>query len=242
MKDFAQSVNSQRQGLYASGISFSNWHVDLKTAFIWALIALGSISLTFGQEQTKEEKEAAYIRVLNERAAKIVATLGLTSSKTTARVQETIVQQYQHLNTIHDSRKQALNEVTDKAQKDAIDIEASAKLTTLHNQYLTNLGKDLTPIQVEMVKDGMTYGVLPITFKGYQSMLPDLTDDQKKQILAYLTEAREKAMDEGSSEKKHAMFGKYKGRINNYLSAAGIDMKKASKEWEERIARDARKN
>jgi len=37
-------------------------------------------------------------------------------------------------------------------------------------------------------------------------------------------------MDGGSSEEKHAEFGKYKGRINNYLSKAGYDMKQAEKD------------
>jgi Spy/CpxP family protein refolding chaperone len=81
----------------------------------------------------------------------------------------------------------------------------------------------------------MTYDVLHVTYTAYQDMLPNLTDAQKKQILDWLTEAREHAMDAESSDKKHAWFGKYKGRINNYLAAAGIDMKKAEKEWQERI-------
>jgi hypothetical protein len=81
----------------------------------------------------------------------------------------------------------------------------------------------------------MTYGVLQVTYKAYQDMLPGLTSEQKKQILAWLTEARELAMDAESSEKKHAVFGKYKGRINNYLSAAGIDMKKAEADWQQRL-------
>ena len=80
----------------------------------------------------------------------------------------------------------------------------------------------------------MTYGVLPITYKGYQAMLPALTTEQKATILAMLTEAREKAMDAGSSDEKHKWFGKYKGRINNYLAAQGYDLKKASKEWQAR--------
>ena len=66
-------------------------------------------------------------------------------------------------------------------------------------------------------------------------MLPDLTETQKAQILTWLTEARELAMDADTSEKKHAWFGKYKGKINNYLSAQGIDMKKAGQDWEKRI-------
>jgi Protein of unknown function (DUF3826) len=66
-------------------------------------------------------------------------------------------------------------------------------------------------------------------------MLPNISEVQRTQIVTYLTEAREYAVDAESSDKKHAWFGKYKGRINNYLSAAGIDMKKAGQEWEERI-------
>ena len=52
--------------------------------------------------------------------------------------------------------------------------------------------------------------------------------------MTWLVEAREHAMDAESSEKKHGWFGKYKGRINNYLSAAGYDLKKEGEEWEKR--------
>ena len=31
------------------------------------------------------------------------------------------------------------------------------------------------------------------------------------------------------------MFGKYKGRINNYLSAEGYNVKKEGEEWQKRI-------
>ncbi|HEY0944737.1 MAG TPA: DUF3826 domain-containing protein, partial [Opitutaceae bacterium] len=64
----------------------------------------------------------------------------------------------------------------------------------------------------------------------YCDMLPDLTDPQRAQIKAWLAEAREYAMDGGSSDEKHKWFGKYKGRINNYLAAAGYDMKQAERE------------
>ena len=39
-------------------------------------------------------------------------------------------------------------------------------------------------------------------------------------------------------------FGKYKGRINNYLSAQGYDLKKEGIEWQKRIkaAAEAKKN
>jgi hypothetical protein len=60
----------------------------------------------------------------------------------------------------------------------------------------------------------------------YLKEFPELKEDQKAQIHAWLVEARELAMDQGTSREKHAVFGKYKGRINNYLSKAGYDLKK----------------
>lgn len=178
-----------------------------------------------------------------QRADKIVASLGITDSAKAGRVRDAIARQYYDLSLIHAKRDAALKAAkaqttTDKAaaaaaEKAARD-EAIAAQDALHAQYLAHLAADLTTAQVDQVKDGMTYGVLPLTFRVYQEMLPQLTAEQKAQILAWLTEAREHAMDASTSEEKHGWFGKYKGRINNYLSKAGIDMKKAEHELEAR--------
>ncbi|WP_229201804.1 DUF3826 domain-containing protein [Arsenicibacter rosenii] len=202
------------------------------------------MSLAVSAQSTDAAKEAAYANVLASRSDKIVATLGIGDSAAYKAVKQIIVGQYRALNTIHDTHKAALKNTketfqADKEQLDThlkqLDETLSQQLSQQHTNYLNQLSARLSPAQIEQVKDGMTYGVLPITYKGYQDMLPDLTDTQKSQILAWLTEARERAMDAESSEKKHAWFGKYKGKINNYLSAAGIDMKKAGQEWEARI-------
>lgn len=189
---------------------------------------------TFGQTS---DKEAAYNQVITQRASKIVKVLQLPDSVKETRVRDMVAQQYRDLNTIHEGVKTAkkeLSELTEEKVKQ-LENETNDKLDQLHTQYLVKLNKELSTTQVEQIKDGMTYGVLPITYRGYQEMLPDLTEAQKNQILAWLTEAREHAMDAESSERKHAWFGKYKGKINNYLSAQGIDMKKAGQEWEKRI-------
>src|SRR5439155_9075248 len=121
-----------------------------------------------------------------------------------------------------DANKEAIAAATKAAQD-----EARAKLDPLHTNYLAKLSVELSPGQVDKVKDGMTYGVLPLTYGVYLKMYPELTDEQKRKIKDWLTEARELAMDGSTSDEKHAVFGKYKGRINNYLSAAGYDAKKA---------------
>ena len=211
----------------------------LKT--VVCLLAVGVVSVS---TVCAQDKAAEYRQVVTGRAAKIVTPLGLADSSRAIKVRDIIAQQYIDLNTIHDARNAAVKQVKEankdnkeKAEQEVkkLQEDADMKLSKLHKQYLSKLSKQLNAQQVEQVKNGMTYGVLPITYKGYQEMLPSLTAEQKKQILEYLTEAREHAMDAESSEKKHAWFGKYKGRINNYLSAAGIDMNKASKEWQARI-------
>ena len=214
-----------------------------KNFFVLIFLFLG-VSVNAQQAQTKEEKDAEYTKVINQRADKIVAVLDITDAGKALRVRDIIAGQYRNLSTIHDSRdaevkglKERYKDDKEKLEEERKKVEANAdtKLKTLHTSYLAALSKELTADKVEMVKDGMTYRVLPITYTGYMQMLPNLTEEQKKQILAYLTEARELAMDAESSEKKHGWFGKYKGKINNYLSAAGIDMNKASKEWQARI-------
>lgn len=207
------------------------------------MLLIGTVVAGFGQATTATDEAAAYTKTITQRAEKIVAGINLTDTAQGRRVRDIIVQQYRDLNTIHEAHKTGVKAIrerkeTDKAKTDA-DIKALEKkreeqLVGLHPQYLAKLSAVLPAAQVDQVKDGMTYGVLPITYKGYLEMLPTLTDAQKKQILDYLVEAREHAMDAGSSEEKHGWFGKFKGRINNYLSAAGYDMKKAGDDWEKR--------
>lgn len=183
------------------------------------------------------DKEIAYEQVVRQRAQKIVAALQLPDSAQFKRVSHRVAQQYLDLNILHEGVKTAKKTLTEPSEERTkqLETETNVRLGQLHKNYLADLAKELTPAQVDQIKDGMTYGVLPKTYRGYQEMLPDLTDTQKVQILTWLTEARELAMDADTLEKKHAWFGKYKGKINNYLSAQGIDMKKAGQDWEKRI-------
>ncbi len=163
------------------------------------------------------DPDPAYTKVINERADKIVATLKIEDAADALRVRDLIAGQYRALSVVHAARD----------AKERNEAEVASELSTLHRKFVAQLEAQLTPEQVEAVKDGLTYGVVPITYRGYLELLPDLTAEQKIQLKANLLEAREYAMDAGSSDEKHAWFGKYKGRINNYLSKAGIDMKKA---------------
>ncbi|GGA69441.1 hypothetical protein GCM10008015_07740 [Flavobacterium palustre] len=184
-----------------------------------------------------------YVKVTNERAQKIVDDLKLNSKEDQLAVRDIIAEQYRSLNTIHESRDAKIEAVkkavSDKEQQqkqvDKLKNDADKKILSLHKSYLKKLSKKLTNSQIVQVKDGMTYGVLPITVSGYNDMLPNLTVEQKKYIYDALVEAREHAMDGGTSKEKHAWFGKYKGRINNYLSKQGYDLNKESADWHKRL-------
>lgn len=213
--------------------------MTLFAAAAWSgLPAVFAPVIAAAAEPTAADQEAAYTRTINERAAKIVATLGIDEEAKAARVQKLISEQYRALREIHDARDAKLREVAEGPGRDekvasawsnvARDL-ATLKLGEAHRRFVARLTVELTPEQLEGVKNAMTFGVLPITYEGYLKLLPALTEEQKREILANLIEARELAMDGGSSEEKHAIFGKYKGRINNYLSSQGYDLKAAEK-------------
>lgn len=179
-----------------------------------------------------DDQEAAYRQAIQERATRIVEPLGIEDSVKQQRVTDLVAGQYRGLRDIHDRRDTALAVAGDDQTplQDAYHREVVA----LHRKFVAQLLAELEPQQVEQVKDGMTYGVAPHTYKAYLNLLPDLSDEQKRYIQANLLEAREFAMDAGSSKEKHAWFGKYKGRINNYLSKAGFDLKQAERDLAER--------
>ncbi|WP_375433725.1 DUF3826 domain-containing protein [uncultured Hymenobacter sp.] len=223
----------------------------MKNSLSVLLLAGFLSSATLASAQTTpptETKEAAYTRTITERASKIVVTLGELNSKASMQVRDVVANQYRQLNDIHEKQKTQLAALKAKPQDEATKVEAAkveaettAALNKLHAQYLKKLGRHLSAAQIEQVKDGMTYSVAPNTMRAYNEMLPNLTEAQKAQMLAWLLEAREHAMDASTSEKKHAWFGKYKGKINNYLSAAGIDMNQAGKDWQARRAAEGSK-
>jgi hypothetical protein len=85
------------------------------------------------------------------------------------------------------------------------------------------------------VKNVLTYNVVKVTYDAQCDMIPTLKEEEKVQIMAWLKEAREFAIDAESANKKHEVFKKYKGRINNYLTKRGYDMKKEREAWGERV-------
>jgi hypothetical protein len=201
------------------------------------------VELVYAQQKAAATDDQ-YLKALESRVTKILAPLNIEKKRKQSKVHQVVLTQYQTLNSIHSTRDLKIKELksgnaasANELKKVIADIESTAgqEITAVHSSFLHDLRRHLTDAQVDAVKDGMTYNVANITFKGYQDMLPALNDSQRAKIWNWLAEAREIAMDAETSEKKHWWFGKYKGRINNYLSSEGFDMKKESEAWQKRI-------
>lgn len=189
-----------------------------------------------------EGRDPEYVSSIVGRSQKITDKLGINDPAKAKEVTTIIANRYFKLNDIYEARdakiKAAKETLTGDAKNAAIDAarnEADAALYRCHFEFPADLSLYLTPEQIDGVKDGMTYGVLMVTYNSHLDMIPTLTDEEKAQIMAWLVEARELAMDAENSNKKHGVFGKYKGRINNYLANRGYDLKKEREAWYERI-------
>ena len=192
------------------------------------LVCLVSLD-TLGQVALKTEgQDPKYVETIKGRAQKIVDGLQLTDAKKAENVRNIIANRYFLLNDIHS-----------KYGKDK-QAERDAELYKHHFELASALALYLTEEQIDAVKDGMTFGRLPRDYKAQLEMIPSLTDEEKAQVLIWLKEAREFAMDCGDSKQKHFWFDKYRGRTNNWLSGRGYDLKKERDAWMKRIE-DAKK-
>lgn len=214
-------------------------------SLMFMLLTLASCSSKITKTVDHSEfTNVEYWNVVLERAAKIVAPMELKDEANAKYVQDLIAAQYYRLNAIYDVNEAAIKEIKasttlseeeQNAKVEAIKSSQKVKVDALHDTYVAALSEVLSEEQVSEVKDGMTYHVAPKTYAAFLDMIPALTEEQKAFIKDALYEAREHAMSAGSSKEKHAWFGKYKGRINNYLAKEGYDLNTLSNEWHERL-------
>ena len=191
----------------------------------------------------KENRDPKYVESIVSRSQKIVDKLGINDAKIAEDVRNVIANRYFTLNDIYETRDAKVREIKEsdlvgEAKNNALKAAEDAKdaaLYRIHFAFPADLSLFLTEEQIEAVKDGMTYGVLKITYDSHLDMIPSLKKEEKAQIYAWLKEAREFAIDAENSDRKHAFFGKYKGRINNYLAKRGYDLTKEREEWYKRV-------
>ena len=216
----------------------------IQTKSIWiALCLLVLITSVKAVELDSKNRDPKYVETIVGRSQKIVDKLNLKDKTVARNVLNIVSNRYFELNDIFSKRDTTVNrikrsalkgEAKNSAQK-AAQNEKEAALYRSHFAFPANLSLYLNEAQVEAVKDGITFGVVKVTYDATLEMVPTLKEEEKTQILAWLKEGREFALDAETSNKKHEAFGKYKGRINNYLSKAGYDLVKEREGWYARI-------
>lgn len=187
---------------------------------------------------TAEEREAIYTTTIDKRTCAITELLSLTDVNKSNAVHQTIMAQYRALR----ARDAAVDGMIYALQRDIPGVDSNRNAVVqllskrLHTDFLTKLAGELSPAQIELVKNKMTYNKVQVTYDAYCQIVPGLTDQEKAMILDSLKLAREEAIDGGSADEKSAIFQKYKDQINGRLSAGGHDVAKATQEWEAKQA------
>ena len=175
-------------------------------------------------------RDTQYVKTIVERSRKATDELGITWTPLGQNVQNIICNRYFQLNDIYEER-----DSVKKTDKKLAEAQCDSKLYRSHYGFLADLSMYLKPEEIDKVKDVMTFDVVKVTYDAQCDMIPTLKEEEKQQIMAWLIEARELAIDTESSKKKHEVFGKYKGRINNYLAKRGYDLTKEREAWYERV-------
>jgi Protein of unknown function (DUF3826) len=205
------------------------------------LAVLGCIQSARSQTSppfSAEERESIYTTTIDKRTRAITELLSLSDATKSNVVHQTIMAQYRSLR----ARDAAVDAMLQSLDRDMPGVESNRSAVVqllskrLHGEFLAKLANDLSPAQIEIVKDRMTYNKVQVTYDAYCQIVPGLTDKEKAMILDTLKLAREEAIDGGSADEKSAIFQKYKDQINTRLAAGGHDVAKATQEWETKQA------
>jgi hypothetical protein len=102
---------------------------------------------------------------------------------------------------------------------------------SVRTELIARLEADLTPEQVEEIKNRLTVNKLPVTFNAYHAIVPNLTPADDQAILALLRQAREESLNVKNPDQMSVIFERYKTQIEKYLNAQGYDWAKLYKAY-----------
>jgi len=152
---------------------------------------------------------AASDAALDKRVDAVVASLSLQDAAAAERVRTVLATDLRAVRDAHNAGLQ-LDE-------------------SVHQKFIAGLQADLTPEQVEAVKDKLTLNKLPITLKVYHQILPNLKPEDERLILSELQKAREESLHEKNVDEMTPIFKKHKTEIEHYLNTHGYDWDAAYK-------------
>lgn len=175
---------------------------------------------------------------LEKKAMDWVASLNMEDDKKAGFAVTTI---YNHLRKVRDWHNEhpystvpeGINPVTGKSlsKLDREMIADSAMPKEVHEKLMKDLRRVLTEEQVEQILDTYTVGKVAFTLKGYQAIVPDMTEEETAFVLEQLKLAREQAIDYKNMKQISAIFEIYKTKCEQYFNEHGRNWRQMFKDY-----------
>ena len=175
---------------------------------------------------------------LEKKAAEWVASLHLPNANDAGFVTTLI---YNHLRKVRDWHNdhpyttvpEGINPLTGKplSKLDREMIADSAMPKEVHETLMKGLRRVLTEEQVEQILDKYTVGKVAFTLKGYEAIVPNMTEKETTYILSQLKLAREQAIDYKGMKQISAIFEIYKTNCEQYLNNNGRNWRQMFKDY-----------
>ncbi len=204
--------------------------------WVVVLMLIGTTCLAQAPAENKDNDEIA------GKAREWVMTLQLNDAVKIKKVEAAITE---HLVAVRDWHNEhpaslipdAINPATGNklSQLDKEVMLCSAKPAAVHTNLMNVLNAELSPQQVEAVLDKYTIGKVGFTMKGYEAIIPDLTEKEKTEILKNLKQAREMAIDYKNMKEISAIFEIYKTKCEQYLNNNGRNWRQLYKTYTDKI-------
>lgn len=175
---------------------------------------------------------------LEKKAMEWVASLNLEDEKKAGFAVTAI---YNHLRQVRDWHNEhpyttipaGINPLTGKplSKLDREMIADSAMPEEVHEKLMKNLRRVLTEEQIEQILDKYTVGKVAFTLKGYQAIVPDMTEEETAYVLGQLKLAREQAIDYKNMKQISAIFEIYKTQCEKYFNEHGRNWRQMFKDY-----------
>jgi hypothetical protein len=214
----------------------------MMAALLFLFLGMGSFVVAQQSATAVSETKLRSDAEQEKKAAEWVSSLQLNDEAKEKRVQEVIAT---HLKTIRDWHNEhpytivpaGINPATGNklSELDRQVIANSSMPASMHQDLMTGLRKDLNEQQVEAILDKYTVGKVAFTMGGYRAIVPNITAEEEKTILAYLKQAREQAVDYKNMNQISAIFEIYKTKSELYLNANGRNWRQMYKDYTDAV-------
>ena len=204
--------------------------IKLKTVAMSAILLAAVMLAGAGNAQAQDQGvlNEKQLSELDQKANKWVSEAGVTDPAKAAKVAGFVKK---HLVSVYTWNKtHSIDEVpagvNPRTGEKLTDLDRSMIIQStmpeeVHTSLMDSLKANLSPDQVEKILDGYTIGKVAFTLKGYQAIVPNLTEKETAEILKNLKQAREQAIDYKSMKEISAIFEIYKTKNEQYLNNNG---------------------